>query len=199
MKKISIICVCIIALVVFAVWAPNADAVDGINCTGCHGQKDYPSRYTKQEVAEIHSLNSYTSCIGCHSTSNWDNVDADRDNFTENEGDCDDRISAVSPVAAEDCNDGIDNDCNGLSDMEDPDCAPDPVCGDGVLDPDEACDTIGQSATCEADCKVPACGDRILNIAAGEECDDGNNTDADGCQADCMLPTAAAAGAVLSP
>jgi cysteine-rich repeat protein len=38
-------------------------------------------------------------------------------------------------------------------------------------------------------CPVPppaACGDGVLN--AGESCDDGNNLDADGCEADCSLP-----------
>ncbi len=37
--------------------------------------------------------------------------------------DCDDTDAAVHPGAAEDCWDGIDNDCNGLVDGDDPACA----------------------------------------------------------------------------
>ena len=134
MKKISIICVCIIALAAFAVWAPNADAYNGISCTMCHGSYSYPSPNNKLAIAEFHFLNTnQSSCVGCHTASDWTNVDADRDNYTEREGDCNDGESAVNPVAAEDCNDGIDNDCNKLTDMDDPDCAPSPVCGDGAV------------------------------------------------------------------
>jgi hypothetical protein len=37
-------------------------------------------------------------------------------------GDCDDTNPAVNPGAVEVCNDGIDNDCNGLTDSGDTDC-----------------------------------------------------------------------------
>jgi cysteine-rich repeat protein len=32
---------------------------------------------------------------------------------------------------------------------------------------------------------TPSCGDGYLNMAAGEECDDGNNDDTDACRNDC--------------
>jgi cysteine-rich repeat protein len=32
------------------------------------------------------------------------------------------------------------------------------------------------------------CGDGVLNTTCGEQCDDGNTSDADGCQGDCQLP-----------
>ncbi|MEE2756732.1 MAG: hypothetical protein VYA30_08715, partial [Myxococcota bacterium] len=49
---------------------------------------------------------------------------------------------------------------------------------------DEDC----QSGVCGGGlCAEPACGDRVLN--GGEQCDDGNLIDGDGCQADCTLPT----------
>lgn len=61
-------------------------------------------------------------------------------------------------------------------------------CGDGVVDAGEECDTAGPSATCDADCTTPACGDGERNAAAGEGCDDGNTADGDFCSAAC-LPT----------
>jgi len=66
----------------------------------------------------------------------------------------------VNPVALEVCDDGIDNDCNGLTDGADPDCASGAFCGDGVLDTD-----------------------------AGEQCDDGNNENGDGCSLECQIET----------
>jgi uncharacterized protein (TIGR03382 family) len=39
--------------------------------------------------------------------------------------DCDDGDAAVHPAAQEICNDGVDNDCDGLADAETPDCRPD--------------------------------------------------------------------------
>ena len=65
------------------------------------------------------------------------------------------------------------------------------VCGDGHVGPGEACDTAGNSATCDADCTEPVCGDEILNAAAGEACDSGpgGNNDAWYCTADCSLNT----------
>lgn len=40
-------------------------------------------------------------------------VDDDVDGFTETQGDCDDTLATVNPGAAEFCDDGIDNDCEG--------------------------------------------------------------------------------------
>ncbi|ACY14159.1 fibrinogen-like YCDxxxxGGGW domain-containing protein [Haliangium ochraceum] len=61
-------------------------------------------------------------------------------------------------------------------------------CGDGVvIAGGEECDDGGPSATCNADCTAPRCGDGTTNPAAGEQCDDGNNNDEDGCLQDCTL------------
>lgn len=65
--------------------------------------------------------------------------------------------------------------------------APD-VCGDGALDPGEECDVGGETKICDGDCTVPACGDLYVNPAAGEECDDGNVNEDDGCLSNCKLP-----------
>lgn len=88
------------------------------------------------------------------------------------------------------------------------------TCGNGTREGAEACDTGGASATCNFDCTAPACGDGILNTAAGEvcdlgitsaecdatchpivcgdgaraaqeACDDGNTRNGDGCSARC--------------
>ena len=83
----------------------------------------------------------------------------------------------VGTPSAETCGDTIDQDCNG-SDLA---C----ICGDGTVDIDESCDTGGQSASCETNCTTPICGDGILNIIAGEVCDDGNTVAGDGCNAAC--------------
>jgi cysteine-rich repeat protein len=65
-----------------------------------------------------------------------------------------------------------------------------PMCGDNhrnsKFDPpgsatSEECDTAGDSPTCDVDCTTPVCGDRHLNTAAGEECDDNNNSNSDLC------------------
>jgi cysteine-rich repeat protein len=46
-----------------------------------------------------------------------------------------------------------------------------------------------ESQYCNGDgkCKRPVCGDGLLNHLAGEECDDGNRTNGDGCSAQCKL------------
>ncbi len=67
--------------------------------------------------------------------------------------------------------------------------APAARCGDGALDPDEACDDAsGNDDTtadaCRTDCRLPACGDAVVD--AGEGCDDGGGLGGDGCDATCV-------------
>ncbi|MFH2008687.1 MAG: hypothetical protein ABI333_19020 [bacterium] len=92
------------------------------------------------------------------------------------------------------CDDGLDNDGDGLTDCDDPDCADADACtgcGNGVVDGDEECDGsdfggewcetwntqfVGGDLTClpncvidTAHCTLPECGN---NLAEGtEECD----------------------------
>ncbi len=70
-----------------------------------------------------------------------------------------------------------------------PDCIQLAACGDGTLDPTEACDddNIASCDGCRADCSRPdaICGDGIAEC--GEQCDDGNTADGDGCEGDCTL------------
>jgi cysteine-rich repeat protein len=60
-----------------------------------------------------------------------------------------------------------------------------PVCGDGVLDPGEDCELLGDG-TYPAGCQAcAACGNG--RISGYERCDDGNATPGDGCTA-CLRP-----------
>jgi len=118
--------------------------------------------------------NGYCIVITC--------VDADDDGYYNATGcgtlvDCDDQDPNVNPGMMELCMNGIDDDCDGLVDENDPDCAAS-VCGNGVTEPGEQCD-LGLSngacpAVCSATCELnncvdPECGDAI--IQPGEECD----------------------------
>lgn len=81
------------------------------------------------------------------------------------------------------------------------------ICGDGNVQPNEACDAgsannvggYGSSIatrTCMPGCLSfgPYCGDGILQVRYGEECDDGNNVSGDLCSATCQAETAVPAG-----
>lgn len=53
-------------------------------------------------------------------------TDNDGDGYSENQGDCDDTDRFISPRAQEICDDGVDNDCDGMVDGADPDCSTQP-------------------------------------------------------------------------
>ncbi len=60
-------------------------------------------------------------------------------------------------------------------------------CGNGVLDPGEACDDGNEvnGDGCDANCTLTGCGNDILT--AGEQCEDGNVINGDGCSANCTI------------
>lgn len=60
-------------------------------------------------------------------------------------------------------------------------------CGNGIIEESEDCDDEGESDTCNADCTIAECGDGILNMTAGEECDGSDSAACGGrpCRADC--------------
>ena len=55
-------------------------------------------------------------------------TDFDGDNFSAECLDCNDNNSSIHPNAGEICTDGVDNNCNGLSDCEDTLCSEHPSC-----------------------------------------------------------------------
>lgn len=66
--------------------------------------------------------------------------------------------------------------------------APDPMCGDGAIDPGETCDdgaNNGPGQACNAMCAPNTCGDG--DKGPDEACDDGNLADGDGCSALCTV------------
>ena len=70
---------------------------------------------------------------------------------------------------------------------------PVPYCGDGNVDPGEACDDgdgVDDNA-CTNACTTPTCGDGVVQAFMGETCDDGNDVETDGCMNGCLLPPAA--------
>ncbi|MBZ0117841.1 MAG: DUF4215 domain-containing protein, partial [Sandaracinaceae bacterium] len=77
-------------------------------------------------------------------------------------------------------------------------CGGDPAASDGGgTSPADAAPAVDSAiATCECDsgevcaggaCVASECGDAIVDPAAGEECDDGNDTAFDGCEPDCTF------------
>jgi cysteine-rich repeat protein len=72
---------------------------------------------------------------------------------------------------------------------------PDPsaVCGDGMVEGDEACDDaelngVSGMSDCLADCTFTVCGDGFLGLPGTEECDQGDeNADDAACTASCAI------------
>jgi fibro-slime domain-containing protein len=95
--------------------------------------------------------------------------------------------------AGEQCDNGAQN-LGGYNQCK-PDCTRGPYCGDGNLDAGyEACDNganadeYGSAGGCAPNCQLPArCGDALVQMQYGEECDDGVNDGAyGGCTTDCQ-------------
>ena len=96
------------------------------------------------------------------------NPDADGDEYCASE-DCDDTRRNVHPGAAEACTGGLDEDCDGLVDAADPDCA---TTGCTEEDPDG--DEDGYCASQDCNDANPS-----INPGAAEVCDDGRERDED--------------------
>ncbi len=57
------------------------------------------------------------------------------------------------------------------------------VCGNGIVEADEDCDDMLETAACDDDCTFVDCGDENVNEAAGEICDEGGESFS--CDSDC--------------
>ncbi len=120
---------------------------------------------------------------GIDDTSDGDCLDTDEDRFGM---DCDDTDPAISPRAAEICDDMVDNDCDGMVDGADSacGCVNDLACDDG----DECTiDTCGDDGAC-TNTPDPAC----MMSDAGPTADTGTPPDDDdgcGCAASRGAPT----------
>lgn len=87
--------------------------------------------------------------------------------------------SILDMGAGETCDDG-----NTLPDATcSPFCQINVSCGDGVVNAGEACDpgpyldgVARPLASCDVDCTMPVCGDLVVNMVAGEQCDDMTET-----------------------
>ena len=62
-------------------------------------------------------------------------------------------------------------------------------CGNGAVEAPEQCDDGQETKLCDDDCTLPACGDANVNHSAGEQCDDGNVDNTDGCLESCYAAT----------
>jgi cysteine-rich repeat protein len=93
---------------------------------------------------------------------------------------------------SEECDDGNDNRCDGCFA-----CAAEigALCGDGAVNEGcgEQCDPPGELCT-DRCTRVPVCGDGF--VGDGEECDDGNGADCDGCSAECRTESGCGDGVV---
>lgn len=88
----------------------------------------------------------------------------------------------------EECDDGVNLSTYG--DGCAPGCTKAPFCGDGMVQaPFEQCDdgeNAGAYGKCAPKClNGPRCGDGKVQADAGEECDDGNRKNRDGCDVSC--------------
>jgi len=78
------------------------------------------------------------------------------------------------------------------------------LCGNGVIDDGEECDDGADNSSllpdhCRQDCTLPRCGDGVVDPGEGEECDDGNLVDGDGCDSDCTVTSGVCGNGVVDP
>ena len=147
--------------------APPAGTVDeGGDCDDAD-----PARHPSADEPDCTDPNDYN----CDGSAGY--ADADGDGWAACE-DCDDALGEISPSAAEIC-DGLDNDCDGLVDLDDSDL---PATGLWYTDADA--DGYGDDASGAAACEAPP-----GSVAVGGDCDDADASFNPGAsEADCADP-----------
>jgi cysteine-rich repeat protein len=118
-------------------------------------------------------------------------IDDDQDGFTDcTDNDC--RNQAPCGVPLEVCNNLQDDDQDGFADCADDDCrfSVDCVFGEQRCDNGQDDDDNGlidcDDPTCFDDPVCAVCGDGVVQVLAGEECDDGNADNGDSCTNQCI-------------
>ena len=121
-----------------------------------------------------------------------DSGDGDGDPTTGNSGDGDGDPATDTDEPPPECGNGIVEDgeaCDDGNDIDDDECSNDcqfPNCGDGIVQDGEECDVGEETMFCDGDCTYSVCGDGYHNMLS-EECDDGNDSNEDGCVGPCLL------------
>jgi len=105
-----------------AVYPGAQETCDGVD-NDCNGEIDEPGAtgcktYYVDADADGYGLAEYSICL-CNPFERF---------TSRRSGDCNDDDSSVNPGLPELCHDGKDNDCDGLVDFDDPDCANVPAC-----------------------------------------------------------------------
>jgi len=113
------------------------------------------------------------SCNGlddnCDDQIGSEEFDSDGDTYRPCSGDCDDTNPGINPTATEDCFDGVDNDCDGFSDANDPDCSGDDDDDTGSDDDDTGSDDDDTSWLGDDDDSAPLIIDRRGGCDCGNE------------------------------
>lgn len=91
-------------------------------------------------------------------------TDNDNDGFCAEDGDCNDSNALITPFSQEDCNDGIDNNCNRLVDIYDSQCS-------------QCVDEDGDGFCAYEDCDD---SNFEINLSAQENCNDGIDNNCNG-------------------
>ncbi len=94
---------------------------------------------------------------------------------------CSGNGGTAQPLGETSCGDGKDNDCNGLIDCQDPNCASQP-CAFGYVCDGTAKTCSKKSSVCTA-CGEPACVGMICNVASGLVCSNGTPSTCSTCPA----------------
>ncbi len=159
---------------------------EAIGCMGCHGRNediggDGLSMGRGAGLRQHHFNSGIAVCANCHSDSNPANYVTVGENippsyyFTPDSSHPNKPTDSCSPNGEEDyagLPDGLDGDGDGLYGTNDPDCAAPTQCGNGILEPGEACD---DGNILDGDCCSAICTFEV----AGSACADGNACNGD--------------------